>query len=76
MAMGSVMGTVSPAPWRIFSMVPETSASMVMVSLSVSISKRGLPAVTVSPSWTSQLRMVPSVIIRPCLGIITIEAMA
>ena len=48
---------------------------MVMVSLSVSISNRGLPAVTGSPSFTSHLVMVPSVIIRPCLGIITIEAM-
>ncbi|UWP58324.1 hypothetical protein [Ruminococcus gauvreauii] len=41
MAMGSVTGTVSPSGCRIFSTVPVAVASMVMVSLSVSISKRG-----------------------------------
>ncbi|SCJ58776.1 Uncharacterised protein [uncultured Blautia sp.] len=76
MAMGWVMGTVSPSGCRIFSTVPVAVESMVMVSLSVSISKRGAPSVVCSPSFASHLVMVPSSIKRPCLGMIMTEAMS
>ena len=42
---------------------------MVFVSLSVSTSKRGSPSFTASPSFLSHLLTVPSVIVRPSLGI-------
>ncbi len=57
-----VIGTTSPAPWIILRRVPLTSESMVMVSLSVSISKIGVPTEISSPCFTSQLSIVPSVI--------------
>ena len=61
-AMGSVMGTSSPSPRMIFSSVPPKEESMVMVSLSVSISKRGSPSLTSSPAFLSHLVIRPSVI--------------
>ena len=47
----------------------EAAASIVFVSLSVSTSKRGSPSLTASPSCLSHLLSVPSVMVRPSLGI-------
>ena len=46
-----------------------------LVSLSVSTSNSGSPSVTVSPTFLSHLLTVPSVMVRPSLGITTTLAM-
>ena len=68
-ATGSRHLAVPPSATAIFSSVPEAEASMVFVSLSVSTSKRGSPSLTASPSFFSHLLTVPSVMVRPSLGI-------
>ena len=73
-AMMWVIGTSSPSPWTILRSVPVAGASIVIVSLSVSISNKGLPSSHFSPSLTIQERIVPSVIWSPCLGMITFSA--
>src|SRR5918998_1498199 len=51
--------------------VPESSASISMEALSVSISAIASPSETSSPSLTSHLRSVPSSIASPILGMNT-----
>src|SRR6056297_1448108 len=60
-AMGVLTLTPSvPSSIRILPMVPSSTASNSIVALSVSISARRSPALTVSPSLTSHLASVPS----------------
>ena len=68
-ATGSMQGATPPSGRVIFKSVPEAAASIVFVSLSVSTSKRGSPSLTASPSCLSHLLSVPSVMVRPSLGI-------
>ena len=74
-AILSSTGTVTPSPAIIFLKTPVAEASIVFVSLSVSTSNSGSPSFTASPSFFSQLETVPSVIVRPSLGITTTLAM-
>jgi hypothetical protein len=70
-AILSSTGTVTPSATIIFLRIPLSGASMVLVSLSVSTSNMGSPCLTASPSFFSQLDIVPSVIVRPSFGITT-----
>src|SRR6056297_14457 len=69
-AMGVFTFTPSlPSATRILPMVPSSTASNSMVALSVSISARRSPELTVSPSLTSHFAKVPSSIVGDRAGI-------
>ena len=70
-AITLLQGAVSPSGSRIFSRVPSSSASTSLVSLSVATENRISPFLTVSPSLNFHSSMVPSVMVRPSLGIRT-----
>src|SRR5215218_5675159 len=70
-AIASPTGTSSPSPAINWARVPESSASISMEALSVSISAIGSPSETSSPSLTSHLTRVPSSIAPAVLGIST-----
>ena len=69
-AMGALTFTPSvPSSTRIFPITPSSTASNSIVALSVSISARMSPALTVSPSLTSHLASVPSSMVGLSAGI-------
>ena len=71
MATLSSTGTVVPSSTKKWRTTPSVLASMVLVSLSVSTSKNGSPDLISSPTFFSHLLTVPSVMVRPSLGITT-----
>src|SRR5665213_2685398 len=69
-AMGELTFTPSlPSGTRILPMRPSSTASNSMVALSVSISARMSPDLTVSPSFTSQRASLPSSMVGDSAGI-------
>ena len=60
-----------PSGTRILAIVPSSTASNSIVALSVSISARISPDLTVSPSLTSHLASVPSSIVGDSAGIMS-----
>ena len=69
-AMGALTFTPSvPSGTRILPMRPSSTASNSIVALSVSISARMSPDLTVSPSFTSHLASLPSSMVGDSAGI-------
>src|SRR3546814_9463372 len=69
-AMTWLTGTPSvPSATRIFPILPSSTASTSMVALSVSISAMTSPELISSPSFTSHLASVPSVMVGDSAGI-------
>src|SRR5262249_22556795 len=64
-------GTVWPASTRIAFTTPATIEGTSVVTLSVSTSKSGSSAFTVSPTFLYQFATVPSVTVSPSWGMIT-----
>src|SRR6266849_6112785 len=64
-------GTVVPGSTRIALSTPLATAGISVVTLSVSTSKSGSSARTVSPTFLYQLATVPSVTVSPSCGMIT-----
>ena len=64
-----------PAGTRILPTTPSSTASTSMVALSVSISAIMSPGLTLSPSATSQLASVPSVMVGESAGMVMVTGM-
>ncbi len=67
-------GAVSPARMPIYKRVPSLKDSNSIVALSVSISARMSPSLTLSPTFFNQVATVPSVIVSLKRGIVIIVA--
>src|SRR6187402_2657433 len=67
-------GAVSPSGIPIYKRVPSLKDSNSIVALSVSISAKISPSLTLSPTFLSQAATVPSVIVSLKRGIVTIVA--
>ena len=74
MANKESTGAVSPAGIPICKSVPSLKDSNSIVALSVSISAKISPSLTLSPTFLSQVATVPSVIVSLKRGIVTIVA--
>src|SRR6185436_20962076 len=75
-AMGALTFTPSlPSGTRILPILPSSTASNSIVALSVSISARMVPDLTVSPSFTSHLASLPSSMVGDRAGIRRLVAM-
>src|SRR5215469_10988086 len=75
--MGWLTFTFSlPAGTRILPILPSSTASNSIVALSVSISARMVPDLTVSPSFTSHLASLPSSMVGESAGIRILVAIA
>src|SRR5579864_7545697 len=71
-AIGRLTATFSlPSGTRILAKVPSSAASISIVALSVSISARMSPALTVSPGFLCHLAILPSVMVGESAGIST-----
>src|SRR5712671_6607190 len=69
-AIGALTATSAvPSGTRIFAITPSSIASYSMVALSVSISARMSPALTLSPSFLSHLAMLPFSMVGDSAGI-------
>src|SRR3982751_2376607 len=74
--MGELPFTPSvPCATRIWPILPSSTASNSIVALSVSISARMVPDLTVSPSLTSHLASLPSSMVGDSAGIRMLVAM-
>ena len=76
MASGAFSGAFSPAFTMILKIVPSKKHGISIVALSVSTSATESPVVTLSPSLTIHLAIVPSVMVSLSLGISMILGMA
>ena len=75
--MGALTFTPSlPSGTRILPILPSSTASNSIVALSVSISARMVPDLTVSPSLTSQRASLPSSMVGDSAGIRMLVATA
>ena len=74
-ATAPITGTSLPTAATILRSTPLAGASTSSTAFSVSTVSRGTPSVTGSPSSRDQPVMVPEVMVRPHLGIVTIVGM-